>query len=121
MKTDREPFSCKACPGTCRVKAWTYHGRVGSRRRTTGRRGGAGPGRTGLRRIGKPRRKPFLVPFKASNAPVLNDSSEARTREIPCKPKEEQNLRLTSGLPVVYKRFISGLSAGRNPLFVPGC
>ena len=40
----------------------------------------------------------------------LNDSSEARTSEIPCKPIEEQKPRLTSGLYVV-----------RQLVFVPGC
>ena len=62
-------------------KTRTYHGRVGAGRRTAGRRRGAGPGRTGRRRIGSPRRQPSLVPSRASNTPVLNVSSEARTSE----------------------------------------
>ena len=40
---------------------------------------------------------------------VLNDASEAGTNEIPFKPMEEHNERLTSAL-----------SAGRRPLFVHG-
>ena len=91
-------------------KTRTYHGRVGSGLRTTGQRGGAEPGRTGRRRIGSPRRQLTLAPPKASSTPVLNDSSEARTSEILCKPMEEQNPRLTSGS-----------SAGREALLVPGC
>ena len=62
-------------------KTRTYHGRVGSGRRTAGRRGGAGSCRTGRRRIVSPRRRPSLAPPKASNGPVLNDSSEERTSE----------------------------------------
>ena len=36
-------------------KTRTYHGRFGSAQRTAGRRGGAGPSRTGCRRVGWPR------------------------------------------------------------------
>ena len=35
---------------------------------------------------------------------VLNVSSQARTKEILCKPVEEQNVRLTRGLSPVYHR-----------------
>ena len=81
-----------------------------SGRRTTRQRGGAEPGRTGRRRIGSPRRQLSLVLSKASSTPVLNDSSEARTSEILCKPMGEQNPRLTRGS-----------SVGREALLVPGC
>ena len=59
--------------------------------------GGAGPGRTGRRQNNSPRRHASLVPPKASKTRLLNVSPEARTSEIPCKPMEEHNDRLTSG------------------------
>ena len=90
-------------------KTRTYHGRVGSGRRTAGRRGGAGSGRTGRRRIGSPRRQPSLAPSKASYRPVLNNSSEARTSEILCKPMEEQKPHLTST--ALDQRFIRGTTS----------
>ena len=97
-------------------KTQTYHGRVGTGRRTAERRGGADPGRTARRRIGSPRRQPSLVLSKASNTSVLNDSSEARASEILCKSKEEQNP------PWAFDpHWTSGLSARRNAIFVPGC
>ena len=37
--------------------------------------------------------------------------SQARTREILCKPMEEQNPRLTRGLSPVYPRFITGTAS----------
>ena len=91
-------------------KTRTHHGRIGSGRRTAGRWSGAGPGRTGRRRIGSPRKQPTLVLPKASKIPVINVSLEALTKEIPCKPMEKQKPRLTGGL-----------LAGRDALFVPGC
>ena len=57
-------------------KTRTHHGRVGSGRRTAGRRGGAGPGRTGSRQIGPSGRQQALAPPTASYAAVLNDPSE---------------------------------------------
>ena len=51
-----------------------------------------------------------LVPSNASCKPVCNDSSDARTSEILCKPMGAQNQRLITVLP-----------AGRRPLFVPDC
>ena len=71
-------------------------------RRTAGRRGGTGRGRTGHRQVGSPRRRPTLWPSRASKTLVLNDSSQARTNEIPCKPVEEKNVRLTTGSSAVY-------------------
>ena len=50
-KALRFAFVCQTC-----------HGLVGSGRRTAGRRGGAGQGRTGVVRIGSPRRQPTRVP-----------------------------------------------------------
>ena len=80
--------------------------------------GGSGRGarRSGRARSGKigcqlnysPRKQKFTVPSKASKKCRFNVSPEARTSEILCKPTEEQNDRLTSGLSPVYHRFISG-------------
>ena len=91
------------------------HTTGGSGRGGARRGGGAGPGRVGPVRAGRrqnssPRGQPSLVPSKASKTNVVNVSPEARTSEILCKPMEEHSDRLTSGL-----------SAGRRPLFVPGC
>ena len=65
----------------------------------SGRSGGTGRGGAGRRQVGSPRRRPTLLPSRASYTTVLNDSSEARTNEILCKSAAEQNLRLTTGLP----------------------
>ena len=46
----------------------------------------------------------FIVPSKASKTIRFNVSREARTSEILCKPTEEVNPRLTSGLSPVYQR-----------------
>ena len=59
--------------------------------------GGAGSGRTGRRQNSSPKRKPSLVPSKASKPSRLNVSPKARTSEILCKPMEEHNDRLTTG------------------------
>ena len=66
--------------------------------------GGAGPGRTGRRRIGSSWKQPSLVLPRASSTYVLNASPGARTSEILCKPVEEPNPLLTSGLSAVYPR-----------------
>ena len=66
------------------------------------RRGG--PGRMGRRRVCSRRTQPSLVPSRASKTTVLNNSSEARTKEILCKPWKEQNPCLTCGWSVVYQR-----------------
>ena len=76
---------------TCRIQnPYMYHKRVGAGRRMgLRRRSGAGPGRTGRRRVGSPKKQPSPLPAKASRIPrttVLNVSSEARTQEILCKP-----------------------------------
>ena len=83
--------------------------------------GAAGPSRTGRRRIGPPRGRTSLLPSRVPKTTVLNVSSEARTIKFRCKPTEEQNPRLTTGLSAVHPRFISGLSPGPRALFVPGC
>ena len=72
-------------------KTRTYHGQVGMERRTAERRGGAGPGRTGCREAGSPRRQPTFLPSKASKKTTdLHVSPEARTHEILYKPVESK-------------------------------
>ena len=50
-------------------KTRTYHGRVGTGRRTAGPRGGAGTSKTGCRRVGSPRRQPTPPPSRRSRQP----------------------------------------------------
>ena len=71
------------------------------------RSGGAGSGRTGCQQNCPPRRQASPVPPKASKTRRLNISPETRTSEIPCKPMEEQNPRLTRDSSPVYPRFIN--------------
>ena len=47
-------------------KTQTHHGPVGSGRRTAGRQGGAGLGRTGRRWVDPARRQPSLLPSSES-------------------------------------------------------
>ena len=103
-------------------KTRTYHGWVWSGAR---RGGGAGLGRTGRRQNSSPRRQASLLPSKASETRRLKVSPEERTSEILCKPMEEHNDRLTSGLRPVYVRFITRtksalcswlLTSGPSPL-----
>ena len=68
--------------------------------------GRAMPGRRGRRWVGSPGKQPSFLPSRASKTTVLNVSPEARTSEISCKPMEEQNSRLTTGLKSVYPRDI---------------
>ena len=72
------------------------------------RSGRAGSGKIGCQQNYSPRKQKSTVPSKASKKRRFNVSPEARTSEILCKPTEEQNDRLTSGLSPVYHRFISG-------------
>ena len=90
---------------------------TGGSGRSARRSGRAGSGKIGCQQNYSPRKQKSTVPSKASKKRRFNVSPEARTSEILCKPTEEQNQRLTRGL----YRFISGLSAGREALFVPGC
>ena len=77
----------------------------GSGRAAHGRAAGRGGlGRMGRRSVCSHRTQPSLVLSWASKTIVLNNSSEARAREILCKPSGEQNVRLTSGLRPVYRR-----------------
>ena len=68
----------------------------GARQGSARRSDGEVRDRTGRREIGSPRRQPSLLPCRASKTVVLNDSSEARTKKILCKPLEEQSVRLTT-------------------------
>ena len=64
-----------------------YHRQVGAGRRTVGRRSGAGPGRTGRRRVVSPKKQPPPLPPKVSRASkttVLINSPEAWAIEIAC-------------------------------------
>ena len=109
-----------ACFDTCLVQNpdIPQAGRVGAPGGVAGRdRAGLYANRTV--RLGD---NPFsYVPSKASKTRRLNVSPEARTSEILCKPMEEQSPRLTTGASPVYHRFITGLSPGREALFLPGC
>ena len=75
------------------------------------RGGGAGSGRTVCQQSCSPRRQGSLVPCKESKTRRLKVFLEARTSEIPCTP----NAVTKSS---VDNRFIRGLSAGREALFV---
>ena len=105
-----KPFSCKACPGTETNPYNRYLSNpkpghtTGGSGRSARRSGGAGSGRTGCQQNYSPRKQTSLVPSKASKKRRFNVSPEARTSEILCKPTEEQNQRLTSGLSAVYHR-----------------
>ena len=84
-------------------KTRTYHGRVGSGRRTAGPWGGAEPGKTGRRRVGSPRRQPSLAPpIRPTKTFVRHVYVSARTSEMPCKARGEQ---------AVYPQFIRGTTA----------
>ena len=63
-----------------------------------------GPAKSGANRITRPGNKKSTVPFKAPKKRRFNVSPEARTGEIQCKPTEEQNQQLTTGLSVVDQR-----------------
>ena len=110
--------------GMSESKTRTYHGRVGLGR-AAGRRGGSG--RTGRRQNSPPRRQASFIPSKASTKCRLNVSPEARTSDILCKPTEEHNERLRTGLLAVYPQFINRkrnalcswlLTSGPTPLFL---
>ena len=77
---------------------------TGASGRGARRSGGAGTGRTGRRQNSSPRGLVSRVPSKASKTHRLNVSPEARKNEILCKPMEEHNDRLTTGLCPVYPR-----------------
>ena len=75
-------------------------------------RGGAGRGMAGRgrRQVCSPRKQPTRLP---SRTIVLNASSEARITNFYVNRWDTK--------PAVDMRFIRSLSAGRRPLFVPGC
>ena len=128
----RKHFSCKACLGMIErrgdiFRTWRdvffsdqsypkpWHTTGGSGRAAHGGTDGRGaPGWVGRRRVCSRRTQPSLVPSRASKTTVLNISSEARKREIFIKT-------VGGTKPAVDNRLISGLSPGREALFVPGC
>ena len=63
-------------------------------RRTVGRRGGAGRGRTGRRWVCLPRGQPSRLPLKASKRTVLNVSLEAWRYEVLFEAMEDHSERL---------------------------
>ena len=82
-------------------KTRAYRGQVRMGWRTAGRRGWARRGRTGRRWISSLRKQPTFVQEttdlrapQASKTTVMNVFSEARTKEILCKPIEERNVWL---------------------------
>ena len=74
------------------------------------RGGGAGSGRPGCQQNCSPRKRVSFVPSTASRKHRLIVSPEARASEILCKPMEERNPRLTTGLSAVDKQSITGSS-----------
>ena len=86
---------------------YVYHGRIGAGRRTAGRGGGAGTGRTRRRQVGSPKKQPMLLPSLPAKKSVLGVSLEARTNEFLCKPMEQKQW-LTRGV-------------SARALFVLGC
>ena len=112
-------FSCKAFPERTNVminkfvesEARTYHGQVEAARHTAGRRDGAGPGRTGRRRVGSPRRQPSLLLSRGIEDNCLERCFGSTNKGNLCKPMEEQSPRMTTGLSVVDDQFIRGTSA----------
>ena len=88
---------------TCRVQNPDTQraGRVGTAQ--GGRRSGETLGKTRCRHFGGLGTQPPLWPSGALSKTVLNVFSQARTKEILCKPVEEQNLRFTRGLSAVYQ------------------
>ena len=103
-KHSRQPFSLLTCriqnPDTLRA------GRIGAAHGEAARWGGAGKDGTLSGRSGQKTTHPLAL--QRIEDTVLDVSSEARTKEILCKPMEEQNPRLTTGSSAVCKRFISG-------------
>ena len=87
-------------------------GKEGARRGRVGR-GGAGEGQGGAQRFGQG--TPFHFDFLMVQAAVLDDSSKARTYFfLKCKPDQRTSREID-------RRLKRCLSAGRRPLFVPGC
>ena len=80
-------------------------GRGGARRRSKGRRDGAGTDRTGRRRVGSPRIQPEKT---------LLDVYGSTSKRIPIYTDGGTKL-------AVDRRLTSGPSAGPRALFVPGC
>ena len=79
----------------------------------TSGRGAQRSGRAGSRKIEcqqnySPGKQTSIVLSGGSKTRRFNISRDVRTSEIQCRPTEEPNQRLTSGLSALYQRFISG-------------
>ena len=88
---------------------------------------GVGPGRAGRRQSNSPRRQASLAPSEASKKRLLKVPPEERSSEIPFKPMEEPNGRLTTGRQSIDKQSNRGtrnglcsrlLGSGPTPFFV---
>ena len=103
-------------------KTRTHNAPVGSGLLTAGRRGWAGLGRAGRCWVDPAKRQPF---FLLSSESTLNVSSKVRTVYFVLKTdggtKPAVDHQFTTGSRPVHPRFISGWSAGRKALLVPGC
>ena len=117
-----KPFSCPGCPGICFFvylsnpkPGHITGGSVWGARRSDR----AGSGKIGCQQNFSPRKQRSSVPSKASKKRRFNVSSEARNSEFLCKPTEEQNQRLTTGLSPIYHRFITGTTNALCPGFRP--
>ena len=107
-------------------ESWTYHGWDGAGRRTAARRA-AGPGRGEAQRGGarwhgggsmRPGEyKPSISPARAPRTPALDISSEARTKEIQCKPVKEHNVQLTTGFITRTARALRSYLLTNGPTF----
>ena len=89
-------------------KTRTHYGPVGSGRRMAGRRGGAGLGRTGRRRVDPARRQPSLLPSSESKTMSWTFLRKNEQTKSHVNRMREQNHRLPTGLSAVYPRLISG-------------
>ena len=109
-----KPFSCKACPGiNCRVQNPDIPraGKDGAAHGGTAGQGGDGQDGTSTGRSAQEITAPLI--FQTIEKTALGVSLVARTKETLCKPMEEQNPRLPSGLSTVCLR-----DDGRSPFLV---
>ena len=85
------------------------------------RDGGVGSSKIKCQHNYSPKKQRSTVTSQASKTRRLKVPPEAKTSEFLRKPTKEQNQRLTRGRRPVHPRFIRGLSARREALFVSGC
>ena len=82
---------------------------TGGSGRSARRSGWVGSHKIGCQQNHSPRKQKSTVSARHRKKRRFNVSPEERTSEILCKPTEEPNHRLTSGLSAVYERFICGV------------